>query len=400
MNSQRTVPIRWQVVALTLCQTVMSTGYRMVYPFLPAIARGLGVDLRAMSLAVSARSSLGLFGPLFGSLADTWSRKKALLVSFAVLAAAMALVVAWPVYPALVIALLLSATAWIVMQAGLKAYLGDTIQYAQRGVVVAITEFGWSWAFLFGVPVIGWLIARSGWVAPFRLLAVLSAVAFATVWFVLPSSSGVAPASRPSMWAGLRALLRTRSAVGVMAFAFVAAGANELVNIVYGAWMEGAFGLQVAALGLATAVIGVAELGGEVLVATITDRLGKRLSSALGLTLNALVCLGLSTLSRSLPLALVGLFLLYITFEFTVVSAISLMTEQVPEARATSMAGYAASAAAGRALGALAGPVLFTWGIAANGVATAIADGLALLVVVLFVRDRAARPTPTVPLAG
>jgi MFS transporter, DHA1 family, inner membrane transport protein len=391
MNSpRRPVPIRLQVVALTLGHTVMSTGYRMVYPFLPAIARGLGVDLRAMSLAVSARSSLGLFGPLFGSLADTWSRKKALLVSFTILAVAMTLVVAWPVYPALVVALLLAATAWIIMQAGLKAYLGDTIEYKQRGAVVAITEFGWSWAFLFGVPVVGWLIARSGWVAPFRLIAVLAAVAFAGIWFVIPSSSGRVEGRRPSMWAGLRALLRSRSAVGVMAFAFVGSGANELVNIVYGAWMESAFGLRVAALGLASAVIGVAELGGEVLVATVTDRIGKRRSVALGLTINALACLGLGTFARSLPLALVGLFLLYITFEFTVVSAISLMTEQVPEARATSMASYAASAAAGRAIGALIGPVLFTWGIAANGLATALADGVALLVLVLFVRDRAA----------
>jgi predicted MFS family arabinose efflux permease len=332
-----------------------------------------------MSLAVSARSSLGLLGPLFGSLADTWSRKRALLVSFAILSVAMTLVVAWPVYAALVIAQLLAATAWIIMQAGLKAYLGDTIEYAQRGAVVAITEFGWSWAFLFGMPVIGWLIARAGWVAPFRLIAVLSVAAFVTIWFVIPASSGRAEGRRTSMWAGLRALLLTRSAVGVMAFSFVGAGANELVNIVYGAWMESAFGLQVAALGAATAVIGAAELGGEVLVATVTDRVGKRRSAAIGLMINALVCLGLSTFSRSLPLALAGLFLLYITFEFTVVSAISLMTEQVPEARATSMASYAASAAAGRAIGALVGPVLFTWGIAANGVATAIADGVALL---------------------
>ncbi len=390
MNSSRKVAVRLQVGALTLCQSVMSTAYRMVYPFLPTIARGLGVDLRAMSLAISARSTLGLLGPLFGSLADTWSRKKALLVSFAVLAAAMSLVVAWPAYPALMVALLLSATAWIIMQAGLKAYLGDTIHYEKRGVAVAITEFGWSWAFLFGMPIIGWLIARGGWVAPFRLIAILAVAAFVTIWFVIPASSGRAEGQANSMWAGVRALLLTPSAVGVMAFAFVGSGANELVNIVYGAWMESAFGLQVAALGAATAVIGAGELIGEVLVATMTDRIGKRRSVALGLTINALVCLGLSYFSRSLPLALAGLFLLYITFEFTVVSAISLMTEQVPEARATSMAGYAASAAAGRAIGALAGPVLFTWGIAANGLATAVADGVALLVLILFVRDRTA----------
>jgi len=398
MKPRRPASIRFQVIALTLSQTVMCTGYRMIYPFLPAIARGVGVDLRTMSLAVSARSSLGLFGPLLGSLADTWSRKKAMLVSFGLLSLGLTLVVVWPVFPALVISMLLSAAAWIFLQAGLKAYLGDTIHYTRRGAVVAITEFGWSGAFLFGMPLVGWLIARGGWVSPFRLLAVLAAAAFITVWVILPASPASAPA-RPSAGKSLRALFASRSAVAVMGFAFVGAGANELVNIVYGAWMESAFGLQVAALGLATAIIGVAELGGEVLVATITDRLGKRRSAALGLTVNALVCLGLSTFSRSLPGALAGLFLLYLTFEFTVVSAISLMTELVPEARATTMAGYAASAAAGRAIGALIGPVLFTWGIAANGLATAVADGVALLVLVLFIRERPAQPRPEVSAA-
>jgi predicted MFS family arabinose efflux permease len=387
MNARRPLSLRIQVIALALSQTVMCTGYRMIYPFLPAIARGVGVDLRTMSYAVSARSSLGLFGPLLGSLADTWSRKKAMLVSFGMLSLGLTLVVVWPVFPALVLSMLLVAAAWIFLQAGLKAYLGDSIHYARRGVAIAITEFGWSWAFLFGVPLVGWLIARGGWVSPLRLLAVLGAVAFVIVWRVIPASAASAAASRPSAWASLRALYTSRSALAVMGFAFIAGGANELVNIVYGAWMESAFGLQVAALGLATAVIGLAELGGEVSVATITDRLGKRRSAALGLAVNALVCLGLSTFSRSLPGALAGLFFLYLTFEFTVVSAISLMTEQVPEARATSMASYAASAAAGRAIGALVGPVLFTWGIAANGLATALADGVALLVLILFIRE-------------
>jgi len=384
MKPRSPLPIRIQVIALTLCQTVMCTGHRMIYPFLPAIARGVGVDLRTMSLAVSARSSLGLFGPLLGSLADTWSRKSAMLVSFGLLSLGLTLVVVWPVFPALVLSMLLMA--------GLKAYLGDEIHYTRRGLAVAVTEFGWSWAFLFGMPLVGWLIARGGWVSPYRLLAVLAAAAFITVWAIIPNSAASAAASRPSAWASLRALFASRSAVAVMGFAFVGAGANEMVNIVYGAWMESAFDLKVAALGLATAVIGVAELGGEVLVATITDRLGKRRAAALGISVNALVCLGLSTFGTSLPGALAGLFFLYMTFEFTVVSAISLMTEQVPQARATTMASYAASAAAGRALGALIGPVLFTWGIAANGLATALADGVALLVLILFIREHHPRP--------
>jgi len=44
--------------------------------------------------------------------------------------------------------------------------------------------------------------------------------------------------------------------------------------VVYGAWLGKAFNVSIAALGIATGAIGIAELVGEVLVATISDRFG------------------------------------------------------------------------------------------------------------------------------
>jgi DHA1 family inner membrane transport protein len=42
---------------------VMNTAYRFVYPFLPVIARGLGVPLEQAALLVSARHIAGLATP-------------------------------------------------------------------------------------------------------------------------------------------------------------------------------------------------------------------------------------------------------------------------------------------------------------------------------------------------
>jgi predicted MFS family arabinose efflux permease len=44
--------------------------------------------------------------------------------------------------------------------------------------------------------------------------------------------------------------------------------------VVYGAWLEKVFNVSIVALGIATGVIGIAELVGEILVATISDRFG------------------------------------------------------------------------------------------------------------------------------
>ena len=54
-----------------------------------------------------------------------------------------------------------------------------------------------------------------------------------------------------------------------------ASAGNELVNLIFGVWLEDSFGLQIAALAGASAVIGFSELGGESLAALLTDRIGK-----------------------------------------------------------------------------------------------------------------------------
>ena len=46
---------------------------------------------------------------------------------------------------------------------------------------------------------------------------------------------------------------------------------NEVVNLVFGVWLEDSFGLRIAALGAASAVIGLSELGGETLSVGFTD---------------------------------------------------------------------------------------------------------------------------------
>ena len=51
---------------------------------------------------------------------------------------------------------------------------------------------------------------------------------------------------------------------------------------IFGVWLEDSFDLQIAALGAASAVIGLSELGGEGLVAAFVDRLGKPRAIGLG----------------------------------------------------------------------------------------------------------------------
>lgn len=378
--------LRYQLILFAAVRTVFNTGHRLVYPFLPVIARGLGVDLQTAALAVSARSMLGIFGPAIGSAGDRLGRRRAMVTSLVMLGIGFALVAPFPIYLVFALALGIASVAKILFDSSMQAYLGDLVLYARRGLAIAVTEIGWSLASLVGLPLVGLIMARSGWAAAFPWIAALALGGALALRFVLPIDTR-AMATRMRVSQGLRVVARHRIALAALAVGLLISTANEVVTIVFGAWLEQAFALQIVALGAASMVIGAAELAGEGLVAGITDRLGKVRSVASGILLNTLSAVLLPFLGQSLPGAAVGLFLFYVTFEFTLVSAIPLMTELVPTARATMMASNISSHALGRALGALLGPALFALGFTANGLAAAGLNLLALLLLVLYVRE-------------
>jgi predicted MFS family arabinose efflux permease len=272
-----------------------------------------------------------------------------------------AIVVFWPVFPALVISIILSTLGKYIFDPSMQAYLGDRVPYARRGRTIAVTEFGWSLAFVLGIPLVGFLIARSGWMAPFPLMAVLGVLIFAGLSWMLPEDRQPA-ADNPTFSANFRTVLTFAPALAGLAVGLFASAANEVVNLIFGIWLEDSFGLQIAALGAASAVIGLSELCGEGLVAAFVDRLGKPRAIGLGLAANCLAAVALYFLGRTEAGALLGLFFFYISFEFTLVSVIPMMTEVLPSARATLMAFNVASLSLGRALGDLLAPRLYLWG--------------------------------------
>ena len=349
-----------QIVVFAITRTIFNTLHRMVYPFLSVLARGVGVDILSMSYALTLRSLVGSVGPFAAAVADRRGRKFGMLFGMGLFTLATAAVVFWPTFPALVLSITLSTLGKYIFDPSMQAWLGDRIPYARRGRTIAITEFGWSLAFILGIPLMGFLIARRGWMAPFPLFFVLGCIICITLFFMLPGESP-ATVNQGSM-SNFRLVLASIPALAGLGVGLCASVANELVNLIFGVWLEQSFGLKIMALGAASAVIGLSELGGEGLVVAFVDRLGKPRAIGLGLAGNCLAALVLYFLGRSQVGALAGLFFFFITFEFTLVSLIPMMTELLPSARATLMAFNVASLALGRAVGDLLAPRLYGMG--------------------------------------
>jgi MFS family permease len=177
--------LNFQLTAFVIIRLVFNTFNRMIYPFLSFFARGMGVDLRTISYAITTRSLMGLIGPFLASVADSRGRKAGMLIGTITFTAAISLVVLWPTFITFFITLSLAFIGYLIFVASLQAYLGDQVSYEKRGKILGISEFAWSISAIIGLPLVGLIIARNGWMAPFPLIALLGALAFIALAWML-----------------------------------------------------------------------------------------------------------------------------------------------------------------------------------------------------------------------
>jgi predicted MFS family arabinose efflux permease len=339
----------------------MNTSFRMIYPFLAVFARGLGVEVSVISGLVAGRAIFGVANPFIFPFIETRGRKFGMLLGLGLFVLAMGMVALFPSLTTLGISLVLGLMGRTIFDPSMTSYVADHIAYEKRGTAIAITEFAWSLAFIVGIPAVGWMIAKSTWSAPFWLLGVLGLVAFAYVALTLTDSAKPAH-HEAGIFGNVIAIFTSPTVLIAFSIGMLVSAANEVVNLMFGVWLEDSFKLQIAALAGASAIIGLSELGGEGFVAVFVDRVGKVRAAGIGIIANCVAAIILPIIGRTETGALVGLFLFYITFEFTIVSIIPLMTEVMPSARATTLSFAGGSHLVGRAMGAFLAPILYVPG--------------------------------------
>lgn len=369
--------LKIQVGLFTFIRTIFSIANRMVYPFLSHFARGMGVTIADMSYALTARSLIGVASPFFSSLADRHNKRLGMFIGTGLFTLGNGLIWAWPVFPVFLGAFSIAFLGVFIFVASTQAYIGDEVVYKQRGTVLAIVELNWSLAFIAGVPLIGVLIAAKGWAAPFPLLTLLGLGSLLAIWKLVPG--GVPKTQKPLTFKqNMGTVFRSRSAIAALIMALAFTAANEVVNLMFGVWLEDSYQLKIAALGSAAIVIGTSELFGEGITAFLVDKVGKKRTVIISLSVNVLVALILPWISSSVIGAMIGLFLFYISFETMIVSSLPIMTEILPSARATLMGLSVGAFSVGRAIGAVVAPIVYTYGFRANTYVTILLDLIAL----------------------
>ena len=377
----------------------VDTGIQIFAPFLSIVAAGLGISIITLGALISLRSLMGLAGPGFGSLTNSFGYRNVLRLLLLLGSAGMFIFSFSQNMLMLVAATILMGLGLFSFASILQAYMSAFIPYRNRARGLGTVEVSWALAGIIGLFVSGLLIQRFDWRVPFWLLGAGLLISFLIVGS-LPGTDRTAKGLKPAVTVpNLRQLVQklqdmvkieenVRSAWGAILVAGLVVFAMVNLGMIYGTWLGSEYGLNAAQLGLVALTLGLADLTAIAFVSISGDRIGKH-----RLTLASTICsiaayLLVPILNINLFAAIGGLLFARLTFEASMVSNILLLSEQVPTHRVKVLTLSSACVTIGVALGSIVGPIFYTtWGVIAIGLISAVAAFLASVILYRWVTE-------------
>ncbi len=382
-NSNLVIPHseRRLIIISMLTRAVHDTAARMVYPFLPEIAAGLGVSIAQAGLLISLRNGMGIVAPAFGAMSDRVGHRRSAMLGLVILGMGLLITGMASGMAAASIGFILSGVGSAIFLPTLIAYVSDRVPFARRGRVTGAIEMTWGLAGMIGVPLAGIIITAIGWRAPFILLGI-AAFAGAGLMLLLEESNERRVLREALKLAALR---ENRSALAFILTWFLVFFAFENIQVGYAVWLETQFGLSTAARGAVQILFGVFEISASLSSTLFLDRIGKKRGVTGGLIVVLIGYVLLATFGTSaLWPGLLAISITFLGFEFSVVSGVPIMGEQVPAARGTMIALALTAGNLGRMVADWIGSALVSGpGFSVSALISAV---VALITVVVFVR--------------
>jgi predicted MFS family arabinose efflux permease len=346
--------IRRNITAVTVARLVANAAYRFAPLFLATIARGFDVSLSTLGFAIFASELSGFASPFAGRIVDRLTHRNSMvlgLVGSAVGCTIAAVSTSPLIFAVGVTVLALTKQSF---DLGLGAWIADHVPYNQRGKIVGLTETAWALGLLVGVSIMGLITAATNWRIGFAFAVLCLIVSMFVIFNRVTNEARVVHESHsttPQRVTG-------NSWLVVFAMFCIMCSAQNLF-VTFGAWLEEEFQFGAARLAVAGFSLGLVELVASVSSSRQTDKWGKERSIALGALLvipgGIFLCLG----SNNLIIGLIGVFIYFLGFEFSVVSLLSLATSLVPNSPGTGLGWVLGAGTLGRAVMAIIATHLF-----------------------------------------
>jgi predicted MFS family arabinose efflux permease len=346
--------IRRNITAVTIARLVANAAYRFAPLFLATIARGFDVSLSTLGFAIFASELSGFASPFAGRIVDRLTHRNSMLLGLvgSAVGCTIAAVSTSPLIFAVGVTVL--ALTKQSFDLGLGAWIADHVPYNQRGKIVGLTETAWALGLLVGVSIMGLITAATNWRIGFAFAVLCLIVSMFVIFNRVTNEARVVHESHSTT--PQRVTGNSWLVVFTM-FCIMCSAQNLFVT--FGAWLEDEFQFGAARLAVAGFSLGLVELVASVSSSRQTDKWGKERSIALGALLvipgGIFLCLG----SNNLIIGLIGVFIYFLGFEFSVVSLLSLATSLVPNSPGTGLGWVLGAGTLGRAVMAIIATHLF-----------------------------------------
>lgn len=376
-----------RLATLVASRFVLNAVFRISYPLIPFVVLRFGVADEQATWIVTVAVLLGLASPLGGWLGDRFGYRAIMLLGLALVGSGTLLATVTPSFGLLIAAFALSGLGTALYQPAMQAYVSALTPYHARGRAVGLVELSWALAGIAAVPPLTRLVElRGDFDIVFLILSIALGLAMLGTLLLLPSEHhSVTHAAARREPTGV---LRERSVLGLLLFVFLAVGGVELLYIVQPVWATRTFDASLSALGFASFIFGIGELGGSAASAALTDRLGKLRAATLGFAVAAATFMLLPLISVSWLSYLVAYFLMAICVEFAIVASLTLASTVRVVGRGTIMALTVTALQVGRAIASQLGlPLLNASSLALTAVIAAALTLAGVLAALRFVRE-------------
>ena len=323
---------RRELAALTASKSISNLALRWVTAFLPTLERAFSTTTGTLTGILGLAELGGLSTTLVGRTLDRGRHRLIFVGSLLLITASSVIALGGSIATFSIAMVFLLVGVSNLTVAGI-AYIGERVSYSSRGRAIGTFETSWALSLLLGAPILAFLIDRYGWRAAYVALALLNGFAAVAIFRSMPAPQIAGTTAKTSLFGGL-----PRSAWPPLIASAAVAGAGMSMFVVMGAWLSDDYGLSVAGLGAIATGIGAAELASSSAVAVVADRIGIRRSVGIGGLLLGLGLVVIAISNDSVIIALIGLIVLVIGFEYGFVSSLSLMSEAAPQARGTAIA--------------------------------------------------------------
>lgn len=361
---------------VTVGKWLSNVAFRLVFPFLPRIASGLGVSLSTMGTALAVRELAGLTNPALGRAADRRGHGRAMITGLVGLSLALLLHGISTGVVVFTVGLILLSLTKSLFDVAAAAWVGDAVPFQVRGRAIGMLETSWALAFVIGMPIAALLIRAGTWRLPFLITAGACLVMATVAASILSTEQAQRRTDDDSR---LRDIWTPVVAAAASTFVFLGIG-HSMILVTFSSWLEDTHGVSIGELGLTAFVIGTAELLGSAGTAAFGDRIGLQRSLVVGLAVSSGASLLLLVGDVALWTALATMAVYFVVVEYTVVALLSLFSEIAPEARGAAMGVAFAGFSIGHAIGAVLGTQIYERiGMTENLIGMAIAMAIAVI---------------------